>query len=61
MNGRAIIKALEARGFRLLRVNGSHHILGNGSCKVTVPVHGATEVKLGTLKAIEKRAGVKLT
>jgi len=46
MNGKQIIKLLQAQGFTVLRVTGSHHILGNGSVKVTVPVHGAAGVKL---------------
>ncbi|MDR0779606.1 MAG: type II toxin-antitoxin system HicA family toxin [Pseudomonadales bacterium] len=43
-----------------LRISGSHHILSNGQRKVTVPVHGASDVKIGTLKSIETQAGVKL-
>jgi predicted RNA binding protein YcfA (HicA-like mRNA interferase family) len=61
MHGKQAIKSLEAKGFRLLRVNGSQHILGNGKRKVTVPVHGAVDLKIGTLKSIEKQSGVKLT
>lgn len=61
MNGKQAIKTLQANGFKVLRINGSHHILGNGSVKVTVPVHGATDMKIGTLKSIEKQSGVKLT
>lgn len=61
MNGKQAIKALQSQGFALLRVTGSHHILGNGRRKVTVPVHGAADLKLGTLKSIEKQSGVKLT
>ena len=49
MNGKQIIKLLLAQGFVELRITGSHHILGNGSHKVTVPVHGTTDVKVGTL------------
>jgi len=60
MHGKHIIKLLLAQGFTVLRVTGSHHILGNGVCKVTVPVHGTADVKLGTLKNIEKQSGVKL-
>lgn len=60
MNGKQIIKTLEQSGFRVIRVSGRHHILFNGERKVTVPVHGATDVKIGTLKSIEKQAGVKL-
>lgn len=60
MNGKQIIKLLLAHGFAELRISGSHHILGNGQRKVTVPVHGAGDVKVGTLKSIEKQSGVKL-
>lgn len=61
MNGKQAIKALEKQGFLLLRVNGSHHILTDGTRRVTVPVHGTQDLKPGTLKSIEKQAGVKLT
>lgn len=60
MNGKQIIKLLLAQGFTVLRVTGSHHILGNGERKVTVPVHGTADVKVGTFKSIEKQSGVKL-
>jgi predicted RNA binding protein YcfA (HicA-like mRNA interferase family) len=61
MHGKQIIKLLQAHGFMLLRISGSHHILGNGQRKVTVPVHGTSDVKTGTLKSIEKQSGVTLT
>ena len=60
MNGKTIISKLKENGFSILRVSGSHHILSNGKVKVTVPIHGATDVKLGTIKSIEKQSGVKL-
>ncbi len=60
MNGKQAIAKLKQHGFTLLQVQGSHHIMGNGATKVTVPVHGSTDLKLGTLKSIEKQSGVKL-
>ena len=60
MNGKEILTALKVNGFSVLRISGSHYILSNGKTKVTVPVHGASDVKLGTLKSIEKQSGVKL-
>lgn len=60
MNGKQIIKLLQAQGFTVLRIMGSHHILGNGQRKVTVPVHGTADVKTGTFKSIENQSGVKL-
>lgn len=60
MNGKQVISSLKRQGFTVLRVKGSHHILGNGERKVTVPVHGARDLKPGTLGSIEKQAGVTL-
>lgn len=60
VNGKHVIKMLRDHGFSVLRISGSHHILGDGQRKVTVPVHGASDLKPGTLKSIEKQSGVKL-
>lgn len=60
MNGKQIIKKLEQHGFKILRISGSHHILSNGERRVIVPVHGAADVKEGTVSSIEKQSGVKL-
>lgn len=60
MNGKQVVKALQAHGFTVLRVSGSHYILGNGKHKTTVPGHGSADLKPGTLKSIEKSSGVKL-
>jgi len=60
MNGKEIIKKLKAAGFLVLRTEGSHVRLGNGSIKVSVPLHGAHDVKPGTLGAIERQSGVLL-
>lgn len=61
MNGKQAIKLLTAQGFVVLRVSGSHHILAKDGLRVTVPVHGSTDLKIGTLKSIEKQSGVKLS
>lgn len=61
MNGKEVIKRLQGHGFAVVRVKGSHHLLSDGRRKVIVPVHGASDIKIGTLKSIEKQAGVKLT
>ena len=61
MNGKEVIRRLKRHGFVVLRIKGSHHLLSDGQRKVTVPVHGASDLKPDTLKSIEKQAGVKLT
>jgi predicted RNA binding protein YcfA (HicA-like mRNA interferase family) len=60
VNGKQVLRMLEAAGFRLLRIKGSHHMLAAGRRKVTVPVHGSADLKAGTLKSIEKQSGIKL-
>jgi len=60
INGKEIIKKLKQHGFKILRISGSHHILSNGERRMIVPVHGAVDVKEGTVSSIEKQSGVKL-
>lgn len=61
MNSRDIIKALGAGGWFLKRVTGSHHhfIHATQAGIVTVP-HPKKDLPTGTVKAIEKQAGIKL-
>ena len=61
MNGKHVIKILEAHGWIQTRVNGSHHMLKKGGVTVPVPVHGAQDLGIGLLKRIEKQTGVKLS
>jgi predicted RNA binding protein YcfA (HicA-like mRNA interferase family) len=58
--GREFAKALEQRGWELLRVQGSHHIYGKkGSIvRLSVPVHGGQSLKRGLLKHLMKLAGI---
>ena len=60
MNGKEAVKRLAEHGFAVVRSKGSHWMLANGHRKVTVPIHGSADLKIGTLKSIEKQAGVKL-
>ncbi|MBI9087677.1 MAG: type II toxin-antitoxin system HicA family toxin [Desulfobacterium sp.] len=61
MNGRQVLKILNENGWQILRINGSHHRLGKGHLKISVPVHGKRDLGVGLIKAIEKQTGVKLT
>lgn len=60
VNGKHVLRLLEAAGFRIVRVKGSHHMLAAGRRKVTIPIHGSADLKPGTLKSIEKQSGIKL-
>jgi predicted RNA binding protein YcfA (HicA-like mRNA interferase family) len=62
MNGKEVIKRLQKEGWILLKVEGSHCMMKNIALnkKVPVPVHGSKDIKIGTIKTIEKQTGVKL-
>ena len=61
MNSREIIKAIEADGWFRVAQKGSHiqfrHPTRPG--RVTVP-HPKSDMAIGTLRSIEKQAGLKL-
>jgi len=56
VSGREVIRALEKKGFKLLRTRGSHAVLQCGSRVVVVPLH--KELAKGTLKSILRQAGL---
>ncbi len=60
ITGKKLCKILEENGWRLKRVNGSHHIYAKDGedAKLTVPVHANKELKRGLLRAILKSAGL---
>ena len=58
MNSRALLAELQAAGWNIARVRGSHHQLVKGGKTVTVP-HPKKDLGLGLVKAIRKQAGLK--
>ena len=60
VSGKQLCKVLKARGWMLLRINGSHHIYGQPgtAVRLTVPVHGNQDLKRGLLGYLLKQAGV---
>jgi predicted RNA binding protein YcfA (HicA-like mRNA interferase family) len=60
MSGKEVIDILKKHGWVVLRISGSHHRMGNGSLRTTVPVHSKRDIGKGLLHAIEKQTGVKL-
>ena len=61
-SSREVIRLLTRNGWRLVRVRGSHHHFAHPlrSGIVTVP-HPEKDLPAGTLRSIERHAGVKLT
>ena len=58
MKDKELIKLLKKNEWKLVRINGSHHIFRKGNITITVPVHGK-DVPTGLLHQILKDAGLK--
>jgi predicted RNA binding protein YcfA (HicA-like mRNA interferase family) len=60
MSGRAFARLVERHGWRLRRINGSHHVYGKpGSVvRLSIPIHGNQPIKVGLLKHLAKLAGI---
>ena len=57
---RKFCKVLEANGWNLDRINGSHHVYKKEGSFVlpTVPVHGNSDLKPGLLAKLLKQTGL---
>lgn len=60
VDGKKVVRVLERAGFRVDRIEGSHHILVKEShpISVPVPVHGSRPLPKGTLRSIIRMAGM---
>ena len=60
LSGREFARLVERRGWKLLRVNGSHHIYGKpGSVvRLSIPIHGNHPLKVGLLRHLAKLAEI---
>ena len=50
--GKEMLRFLEERGFTLVRIRGSHHVLAQGNLRTSIPIHGNRVLKIGTLRGI---------
>ena len=60
MSGKELAKILEANGWDLLRIQGSHHIYGQAGnpARISVPIHRNQDMKIGLLRNLLKTAGL---
>jgi predicted RNA binding protein YcfA (HicA-like mRNA interferase family) len=56
MTGKELAKLLEANGWSLLRIQGSHHIYGKSGndSRISVPIHRNQDLKIGLLRKLLK-------
>ncbi|MGC2321403.1 MAG: type II toxin-antitoxin system HicA family toxin [Terriglobales bacterium] len=61
VSGRELARAVERKGWVLLRVHGSHHIYGQvGSVvRLSIPIHGNKPLKVGLLRHLMKLAEIR--
>jgi predicted RNA binding protein YcfA (HicA-like mRNA interferase family) len=61
MSSAEVIRVLQAAGWRIARIKGSHHHLRHAILPGTVTVpHRRKDIPQGTLHSIEKQSGCKL-
>ena len=60
ISGKRFCRLLEAKGWELKRMNGSHHIYTKMGivARISVPVHGNKPLKLGLQKYLMKVAEI---
>lgn len=63
VSGKTFAKILERKGWQLIRIQGSHHIYGKPGevTRISVPVHGNKDLKIGLLRHFMKQAGLSET
>ncbi len=61
VSGKRFCRLLEANGWELKRINGSHHIYAKvgKNARISVPVHGNVSLKLGLQRQLMKIAEIE--
>ncbi|HEX5727515.1 MAG TPA: type II toxin-antitoxin system HicA family toxin [Longimicrobiaceae bacterium] len=61
LSGKQFARLLEARGWELARIHGSHHIYRRPDRveRISVPIHGNRPLKLGLQRHLMKIAGIE--
>jgi predicted RNA binding protein YcfA (HicA-like mRNA interferase family) len=60
ISGKKMSALITKKGWTLARITGSHHIFtkSGNNLRITVPVHGNQDLKVGLQRAIMKQAGL---
>ncbi len=61
VKGKEFARALERKGWTLLRIKGSHHIYGKkgSSVRISVPIHSNRTLKTGLVRHLMSIAGMQ--
>lgn len=60
ISGKHFARLLESLGWNLIRITGSHHVYmkAGNSARISVPIHGNEDLKIGLLRHFMKVAGI---
>lgn len=58
MKDKELLKIMQKNGWKIDRINGSHHVMKKGNQTEVIPVHGK-EISTGIANKILKRIGLK--
>ena len=62
VSGEEFLRFLRDKGFVVIRIKGSHHVLRNATGKmVVIPVHKGETLGIGLVRKILHEAGIPLT
>jgi predicted RNA binding protein YcfA (HicA-like mRNA interferase family) len=58
VSGKVFARLVERKGWKLLRISGSHHIYGKDGeiARLTIPIHGNSALKQGLQRSLMKIA-----
>jgi predicted RNA binding protein YcfA (HicA-like mRNA interferase family) len=61
ISGKDLATLVEQRGWRLLRINGSHHIYGkqDSVIRLSIPIHANRKLKIGLQRHLMKMAEIR--
>lgn len=58
ISGKKLAEILQKKGWRLIRVKGSHHRFQKDKINISIPIHGNKDLKIGMLKTLMKQANL---
>ena len=61
ISGKHFARLLEKKGWRLVRISGSHHVYmkHENPARLSIPIHGNEDLKIGLLRYFMKVAGIE--
>ena len=61
VSGKEFARMLERRGWKLVRINGSHHVymLAGKPARISLPIHGNAPLKIGLQRHFMKIAEIE--